>query len=367
MGDHLNRLNKIMDEQISADSVFNEKDEQNILREIQEQKKRPVLNRRSFVPALLTVALFAGLLLVSFTYLDEFFQPKQQAVQDNKELEMKEDKESKENEKVADEKEVKEEKPEELSITYDAYFTDPNGGVEINKETGTLKIWGGFINLAEKESPQFAVKANILNPNLESALKELSFYFADARYANTQHDEVFQFLEEVPLLKDVTKEELENKVQLAFIVDDKVVKTHVIKEVHVIEKSVTPVEESMKIEEIKKNLKLGMTQKEVKALFGDKYTAVEGAKGNENFWRFDLGADPGYTFSPENKLPDAIDDKGLLDGTVDTILFVEWDENLKVNSFSFYNMLEYGFKYTYRVFPDGTVKEDRADSGGIED
>jgi hypothetical protein len=366
MGDHLNRLNKIMDEQMSTESVFNEKDEQNILRKIHELKKQPILRRKSFVPALLTVALFAGLMLVSFTYLDEFFQPKQQAVQDKKDPEMKQDKEIKDNEKVADKKEDKEEKPEELPVTYDAYFTHPNGGVEINKETGTLKIWGGFINLAGKESPQFAVKANILNPNLEGAIKELSFYFEDARYANTQHDEVFQFTQEVPLLKDVTKKDLENIVQLAIIVDDKVVKTHVIEEIHVIEKSETPVEESMKVEEIKKNLKLGMTQKEVIALFGDKYTAVEGAKGNENFWRFDIGADPGYTFSTENKLPDAIDNKGLLDGTVDTILFVEWDENLKVNSFSFYNMLEYGFKYTYRVFPNGTIKEDRGDDGGIE-
>jgi hypothetical protein len=366
MGDHMNRLNKIMDEQMSTESVFNEKDEQNILRKIHENKKRPVLRRKSFVPGLLTVALFAGLLLVSFTYLDEFFQPKQQAVQDQKEPEMKEDKEIKENEKIADEKEIKEEKSEELPVTYDAYFTDPNGGVEINKETGTLKIWGGFINLAEKESPQFAVKANILNPNLEGAIKELSFYFEDARHANTQHDEVFQFLQEVPLLQDVTKEDLENKVQLAFIVDDKVVKTHMIENTHVMEKSETHIEESMKIEEIKKNLKLGMTQKEVKALFGDKYTALKGAKDGENLWRFDIGADPSYTFSTENKLPDAIDDKGLLDGTVDTILFVEWDENLKVNSFSFYNLLEYGFKYTYRVFPDGTVIEDRGDDGGIE-
>lgn len=366
MGDHLNRLNKIMDEQMSSESVFNEKDEQNILRKIHEHKKRPVLRRKSFVPALLTVALFAGLLLVSYTYLDELFQPKQQALQDKKDPEVKVDKEIKDNEKIADEKEVKEEKPEEQPVTFDAYFTDPSGGVEINKETGTLKIWGGFINLAEKESPQFAVKANILNPNLEGALKELSFYFADARYANTQHDEVFQFTQELPLLKDVTKKDLENKVQLAFIVDDKVVKTHVIDNINVIEKSETPVEESMKIEEIKKNLKLGMTQKEVIALFGDKYTAVKGAKDGENLWRFDIGADPGYTFPTENKLPDAIDDKGLLDGTVDTILFVEWDENLKVNRFSFYNMLEYGFKYTYRVFPDGTVIEDRDDDGGIE-
>lgn len=366
MGDHLNRLNKIMDEQMFAKSVFNEKDEKNILHKIHEQKKRPVLRRRSFLPALLTVALFAGLLLVSYTYIDKLFQPKHQAVQDKKEPEIKEEKEIKENEKIADKKEVKEKKTEEPPVTYDAYFTDPNGGVEINKETGILKIWGGFINLAEKESPQFAVKANILNPNLEGAIKELSFYFDDARYANTQHDEVFQFTQEVPLLKDVTKEDLKNRVQLAFIVDDKVVKTHVIDEIHVIEKNETPVEESMKIEEIKKKLKLGMTQKEVMERFSEKYTAVEGAKGNENFWRFDIGADPGYTFSTENKLPDAIDEKGLLDGTVDTILFVEWDENLTVNSFSFYNMLEYGYKYTYRVFPNGTVKEDRADDGGIE-
>ncbi|MCM3717661.1 hypothetical protein [Fictibacillus phosphorivorans] len=77
-------------------------------------------------------------------------------------------------------------------------------------------------------------------------------------------------------------------------------------------------------------------------------------------------ADPGYTFSADHDLPDAMDQKGLLDGKVDTILFVEWDENLKVNSFSFYNLLEYGFMYNYRVLPNGKVKEDRGDDWGIE-
>jgi hypothetical protein len=366
MGDHLNRLNKIMDEQMSIDSVFSEKEEQNILRKIHEQKKQPIMRKKSFVSALLTAALFAGLLFVTYSFFEESIQPKQQAVEDNKDKEMKEEKEIKDNEKIADEKEVKEEKPEDVPVNYDEYFTDPNGEVEINKETNTLKIWGGFINLADNESPQFAVKVNFLNQNLEGSLKELEFYFEDARYANTQPDEVFQFSQEVPLLKDITKEDLENKVQLSFIVDKKVVKTYVLENIHVIEKSETPVEEKMKVEEIKKGLKLGMTQKEVIALFGDKYTAVEGASNNQNYWRFDIGADPGYTFSTDDRLADSIDQKGLLDGTVDTILFVEWDENLKVKSFSFYNLLEYGFMYSYRVFPDGTVKEDRADDGGIE-
>jgi hypothetical protein len=358
MGDHLNRMKKIMDEHISLGSVFTEKDEQNILRKIHE--KLPVSKKRPFIPALLTVALFAGLLIVTYSYFDNLFEPSQQAVENKKEV-VKEEKE------MDGEKEVKEDKPKEFPVDYDKYFNSPLGEVEINKGTDKLQIFGGFINLAKEESPQFSVKVDILNPNLEGVLKEMAFYFEDARNVKIMHDEVFQFRQEVPLLSDIKKEDLENQVQLSFIVEKKVVKTHVIENIHVIEEEqVSDEENKMTVEKIKQVLKIGLSQKEVIALFGDKYTAVEGASNNQNYWRFDIGADPDYTFSTDDRLADSIDQKGLLDGTVDTILFVEWDENLKVNSFSFYNLLEYGFMYSYRVFPDGTVKEDRADDGGIE-
>ncbi|MCM3717662.1 hypothetical protein [Fictibacillus phosphorivorans] len=290
---HMNRLNKIMDEQMSRETVFSEMDERNILREIHERKMRPVSRRRRpFVPALLTIALFAGLLLATVTYLDDYFQPKQQAIQkpnkpkiEDKNIEVKETEKIPDKNEVVVEEKKEDEDLDEQPVTYDAYFTDSNGRVEINKETGNLKIWGGFINLAGKESPPFDVKANILNPELEGALKELSFYFNDARNAQIQNDEVFEFEQEVPLLKGVANEDLKDKVHLSFIVNDQVVKTHVIEEITVIEKSETPVEETMKIEEIKRNLKRGMTQEEVIAVFGENYTPVRGAMNDENLWR----------------------------------------------------------------------------------
>ncbi|MCM3731642.1 hypothetical protein M3196_08205 [Fictibacillus nanhaiensis] len=357
MGDHLNRMKKIMDEHISLGSVFTEKDEQNILRKIHEHKKLPVSKKRPFIPALLTVALFAGLVLFTYSFFETSIESNQQAVHD------KTDKTKKtENEVKVETKDESKATPIDPVI----YFSDPKGEVVINKETNTLKISGSVTNPANELSPQYAVKVNILNPKLEGSLQELEIRFKDAQYANTGAGSTNKFWEEVPLLKEISKSDLENQVQISFTIDKKVVKTHIIENIKVIDEP--PVEkQTMRIEEIKEKLARGMTQEEIQAQFGNKYTEVRGAMDNQNLWRFDIGADPSYNYQADDRITDSIDNKGLLNGTVDTILFVEWDENLKVNSFSFYNMLQYGYMYSYHVLEDGQVKEDHKNSGGIYD
>ncbi|WP_137791005.1 hypothetical protein [Bacillus sp. E(2018)] len=374
MGDHLNRLNKIMDERLSSSSVFTDKDKKQILLKIKKQNKKPVITkRRPLVPALLTVALIAGLLLFTFSLFEKSVEPLQQAVKEKvvKDKVVKENKNEPET-TVFDSKEDKT-KENEAKVIEDPpinpiiYFENPTGEVVINNAKKTVEIRGNVTNAAKEMTPQFAVKVNILNPNLNDTLKQLEIPFKDAQYANAKPGTVFKFWEEVPLLNELSESDLENAVQLTFTIDDKIIKTHIINNIKVIEEIPDqPIEkESMKIEEIKKSLSRGMTQDEVKAVFGSKYTEVTGSMNSENYWRFDIGADPNYNFNHDEK--DAIDEKGLLEGTVDTILFVEWDENLKVNSFSFYNLLEYGFRYTYRVFENGNIKEDKDTTGGILD
>lgn len=370
MGDHLNRLNKIMDERISPTPVFTDNDKKQILLKIKEQNKKPVITkRRPIVPVLLTVVLIAGLLLFTFSLFEKSIEPIQQAVKDKVVKENKNEPDttgfdSKEEETKEDEAEVIEDKP----INPIIYFENPTGEVVINNTKKTVEIRGNVTNGSKEMSPQFAVKVNILNPNLNDTLKQLEIPFKDAQYANAKPGTVFKFWEEVPLLNELSESDLENAVQLTFLIDDKVIKTHFINNIKVIEEipDQPPEKESMKIEEIKKSLSRGMTQDEVKAVFGSKYTEVTGSMNSENFWRFDIGADPEYNFNSGDD-SDSIDDKGLIDGTVDTILFVEWNENLKVNSFSFYNILEYGFNYSYRVFENGNIKEYKDTTGGILD
>ncbi|MGM0805023.1 MAG: hypothetical protein ACQET8_09785 [Bacillota bacterium] len=375
MDDHLNRLNKVMDEQMSNTSVFTDHDKKKILLKIKDQNKKPVQTKRSpLFPALLTVALIAGLLLFTSSLFEKSVQPIQQAVKEK----VIKDKVVKENKDEPDtsildpnEKETKEDETEvieDTTINPIIYFENPTGEVVINNTKKTVEIRGNVTNGSKEMSPQFAVKVNILNPELKGTFNQLEFPFKDAQYANSKSGEVFKFMEEAPLLDNVTKADLENAVQLTFTITDKVIKTHIINNITVTEETPEqpPQKESMKIEEIKKSLARGMTQDEVKAIFGSKYTEVTGSMNSENFWRFDIGADPEYNFNSGDD-SDSIDDKGLIDGTVDTILFVEWDENLKVNSFSFYNILEYGFNYSYRVFKNGNIKEDKDTTGGILD
>ena len=374
MGDNLNRLNKVIDEQMYSTSVFTDHDKNKIMLKIKDQKKKPVLmKRRSLFPALLTVALIAGLLLFTSTLFEKSVQPIQQAVKEKviKDKVVKENKDEPDDTTVldSDEEKTKEDKTEVIEdtpIDPIIYFENPSGEVVINNTKKTVEIRGNVTNGSKEMSPQFAVKVNILNPELKGTFNQLDFPFKDAQYANAKSGAVFKFWEEVPLLRNLSKADLENDVQLTFTIKDKVIKTHIIKNITVIEESQEqpPDIESMKIGEIKKSLARGMAQEEVKAIFGSKYTEVMGSMNSENFWRFDIGADSDYNF---NSGYDAIDNKGLIDGTVDTILFVEWDDNLKVNSYSFYNILEYGFNYTYQVFENGDIKEYKDTSGGILD
>ncbi|MBP1154370.1 MULTISPECIES: hypothetical protein [unclassified Paenibacillus] len=107
------------------------------------------------------------------------------------------------------------------------------------------------------------------------------------------------------------------------------------------------------IDYIKNHLKMDMTQDQVEALFGAKYTEVTNAMEGNMMWRYDLGAKPGYSYSGEM---DSVDLEGLNNQSITIQLFIDWSEDNDVDHYSFLYLKD-GQINEYRVFHDGLVKE----------
>ncbi|MGG1600706.1 hypothetical protein [Paenibacillus naphthalenovorans] len=107
------------------------------------------------------------------------------------------------------------------------------------------------------------------------------------------------------------------------------------------------------VDYIKQNLKMNMSQDEVKKLLGSSYTEVTNAMEGNKMWRYDIGTKQGYNYQGEM---DSIDMDGLINGSVTIQLFVDWSEEKTVNHYSFLYLKD-GKIYEYRVFEDGQVKE----------
>lgn len=108
------------------------------------------------------------------------------------------------------------------------------------------------------------------------------------------------------------------------------------------------------LNKIKKNIKIGLPKKEVITFLGTKYNEVTRIEGSSKqyVYRYDLIAEKNYTYT--QKL-DEVDLKGIMSGRVKIVLFIDWDNQSKVNDYVIY-YLENKTITEYRVFEDGTVR-----------
>ncbi|MBO8163488.1 MAG: hypothetical protein H0Z34_07165 [Brevibacillus sp.] len=110
------------------------------------------------------------------------------------------------------------------------------------------------------------------------------------------------------------------------------------------------------VQYVKEHLKTGLTQEDVKKLFGSSYTEVKAAMDDSDMWRFDIGAQEGYQ-SPDDQY-DTVDVEGIKTGKLEMILFVGWGNDGTVETFSlYYKNKDDGRVYDYRVMPNGQEKE----------
>ena len=108
---------------------------------------------------------------------------------------------------------------------------------------------------------------------------------------------------------------------------------------------------------LKTNLMLEMTKAEVLELVNFDYIEVLPALGTNEMWRFDIMTDEDYVFDIKPVI-DSLDIEGFKEGAVEIILFISWDDENKLERFTFY----------YKEPIDGTINEYRIfDSGDIRE
>jgi hypothetical protein len=118
-------------------------------------------------------------------------------------------------------------------------------------------------------------------------------------------------------------------------------------------------EQEIDIEFIKNELKIGMTENDVKNLIGDPSKTGSDAMTAQPFWRYNIRPAKGYYFEGPYDNPeiiDALDTEGLKNNEVDIILGLLWKEG-KVDFISASYATENDEIITYRMFEDGTTDE----------
>ncbi|MGP4038797.1 hypothetical protein ACTWP4_02635 [Gracilibacillus sp. D59] len=118
-------------------------------------------------------------------------------------------------------------------------------------------------------------------------------------------------------------------------------------------------EQDIDIEFIKNELKIGMTEQEVKELLGEPSKTGGDAKNADPLWLYNIRPVKGYYFEGPFENPeiiDALDTEGLKNREVDIILFLSWKEG-KVDYISANYTDGQGDIKEYRLFEDGTIKE----------
>ncbi|SCW52459.1 hypothetical protein SAMN04487970_101299 [Paenibacillus tianmuensis] len=115
---------------------------------------------------------------------------------------------------------------------------------------------------------------------------------------------------------------------------------------------------SKQVNYMKSNLKLGMTQEEVRSLLGDKFIDVEDngdlENGGDSFWLYSFFKQDDY----KSPFPDYVVDKdGLKERKVGADLFIAW-KNKKVHLYSIsYVHGSDNQVHQYVIRPDGTKEE----------
>lgn len=141
MENRLKHLNRLMDKEMSQTPVFTNKDEQNILAAIQNASPQKVVKRKkTLVPRILTAALFAGVVLTSYTVVDNYLKP---------------------------ETAIEEKKPE---IRYGQEFTQASSILVFDVRTRELTVKGTVKNATDFNSEPFQARVNILNDDVADAL-----------------------------------------------------------------------------------------------------------------------------------------------------------------------------------------------------
>ncbi|HAM80330.1 hypothetical protein [Ornithinibacillus bavariensis] len=109
------------------------------------------------------------------------------------------------------------------------------------------------------------------------------------------------------------------------------------------------------MEEFKKKLNILLSENEVKTLFGSEFITGKSTNDGTKFWRYDFGTIGGYAYDDQG-FQNGADIHGMENGIIQAQLFVEWNENKKVESYTLLYLDKKGEEiHYYHVKPDGST------------
>lgn len=121
-----------------------------------------------------------------------------------------------------------------------------------------------------------------------------------------------------------------------------------------VEKAAQAAGEHITPEFIRESLSAGMTKEKVKAVLGDHYRRLESEDGTMNLWRYDYLRNTAYDVPMNGNNPDV---EGIANGSIHAQLFIEWNEDETLRSYSFYQLNEEGKLEEYHLTSDEETKE----------
>ncbi|MGG4495655.1 hypothetical protein [Brevibacillus reuszeri] len=130
-------------------------------------------------------------------------------------------------------------------------------------------------------------------------------------------------------------------------------------------KDVDPIsdENSKDLDPIVKKLAIGQSVAQVQEMFGKKYEHLNDADTKTVYWRYDFTQNTDYKF-PEEKTwlqdmnVDVADLDSLRNGVIDSQLFIKFDDENTVSSYSYYYKGNGTNIKVRHMFEDGTIKEE---------
>ncbi|ANC78850.1 hypothetical protein ABE65_019410 [Fictibacillus phosphorivorans] len=225
----LKDLRQTLDQQISTNPVFTKKDEENILLSIRNSSFNNKVGKRknTFLPKLLTAALFAGIVFTSYTLIDTYLEP-QTAIEIKKENK----------------------KPK---VHYAQKLTQASSTLSFEVSKRELTISGTVVNTTNYNSEPVQAKVNILDEDVAKALGAESLIIETPTNQILKPDESYSFKKVVTVdlgiidentFKDAVEVEIYSKENIltSFVINDI---TYLSKE----EKEVESQEENTSIEE----------------------------------------------------------------------------------------------------------------------
>ncbi|MED1863890.1 hypothetical protein P4V41_10555 [Fictibacillus nanhaiensis] len=208
MEKQLKHLDQIIDKQISEAPVFTSKDKQNILAAIKNSSINQPLRqkRKTFVPRLLTAALFAGIIFASYTMIDSYLTPDTAT-------------------------EIK--KPE---VKYAQELTQASSKLTYEVDTQKLTIEGTVNNTTAYTSEPFKARVKILKEDVAALLESKSLALDDN---STNHilrpDESYSFNKVVTLDMGIVDENtFKDAFEVELYTEDKTLTSFVIKKIEFI-------------------------------------------------------------------------------------------------------------------------------------